>query len=471
MKAYKDVCSDKSSTDWAVFGYEGKTYDLKVDDTGEDGIEEMADTMNCAKIQYCFLRVIDPNSNLPKNVLINWIGDGAPVSKKGTCARHVQDVANLFRGAHVTVNARSEDDIDEESILKLVAKSSGSNYGFHKEKPTGDVGQTGPVGSVYKKTNAAMEIKSKRSDKFWQDTESDEKNRVKQETAKKQQERDVIDKERVEREKRESAEREKRMADKMKDVEGRKRQEQRSHEDAVKAEQSRWENKQQSDAAPTRRTGQSEERKKEMAAMISQRKQSSSEPVTEEQEAPPPVSRAPAVRPPAARPPMPVPQPEPERQPEPEPEPEWEPEPEPVREPEPEHEPEPVYEQDPEPAYEPEQEPYSDPYQDQVQTEQDQYQPEAQSDPYQDQAPAQDPYPEEPEQELYENQEALQEQGQDQGMTARALYDYQAEDDTEVTFDPGDIITQIEQIDEGWWRGQAPSGEFGLFPANYVELI
>lgn len=67
--------------------------------------------------------------------------------------------------------------------------------------------------------------------------------------------------------------------------------------------------------------------------------------------------------------------------------------------------------------------------------------------------------------------EALQGQDQDQGMTARALYDYQAEDDTEVTFDPGDIITQIEQIDEGWWRGQAPSGEFGLFPANYVELI
>lgn len=44
-------------------------------------------------------------------------------------------------------------------------------------------------------------------------------------------------------------------------------------------------------------------------------------------------------------------------------------------------------------------------------------------------------------------------------------------DDTEITFDPGNIITNIEQIDEGWWRGKAPDGTVGLFPANYVELI
>ena len=41
----------------------------------------------------------------------------------------------------------------------------------------------------------------------------------------------------------------------------------------------------------------------------------------------------------------------------------------------------------------------------------------------------------------------------------------------EISFDPDDIITEIEQIDEGWWRGRAPDGTFGLFPANYVELI
>lgn len=58
-----------------------------------------------------------------------------------------------------------------------------------------------------------------------------------------------------------------------------------------------------------------------------------------------------------------------------------------------------------------------------------------------------------------------------QGLRAKALYDYQAADDTEISFDPDDIITHIEQIDAGWWQGLAPNGAYGLFPANYVELL
>lgn len=79
----------------------------------------------------------------------------------------------------------------------------------------------------------------------------------------------------------------------------------------------------------------------------------------------------------------------------------------------------------------------------------------------------------------------------DLGMRAEALYDYQAgntlinkdknatltliffflADDTEISFDPGDIICHIDQIDQGWWQGLSPNGTFGLFPANYVELL
>lgn len=46
-----------------------------------------------------------------------------------------------------------------------------------------------------------------------------------------------------------------------------------------------------------------------------------------------------------------------------------------------------------------------------------------------------------------------------------------SDDESEITFDPGDIITHIDQIDEGWWHGMAPDGAYGLFPANYVELL
>ncbi|KAA0714545.1 Hematopoietic lineage cell-specific protein Hematopoietic cell-specific LYN substrate 1 [Triplophysa tibetana] len=59
--------------------------------------------------------------------------------------------------------------------------------------------------------------------------------------------------------------------------------------------------------------------------------------------------------------------------------------------------------------------------------------------------------------------------GEDLGVTAVALYDYQAAGDDEISFDPDDIITNIEMIDEGWWRGVCRGG-YGLFPANYVEV-
>uniref|UniRef100_A0A7I4YEB7 Drebrin-like protein n=1 Tax=Haemonchus contortus TaxID=6289 RepID=A0A7I4YEB7_HAECO len=57
------------------------------------------------------------------------------------------------------------------------------------------------------------------------------------------------------------------------------------------------------------------------------------------------------------------------------------------------------------------------------------------------------------------------------GLKARALWDYQAADGTEISFEPDDIITEIDQVDPGWWRGRGPSGDFGLFPANYVTLL
>ncbi|XP_060526391.1 src substrate cortactin [Cylas formicarius] len=56
----------------------------------------------------------------------------------------------------------------------------------------------------------------------------------------------------------------------------------------------------------------------------------------------------------------------------------------------------------------------------------------------------------------------------DTGISAWALYDYQAAAEDEISFDPDDVITHIEKIDEGWWRGLC-KGKYGLFPANYVQ--
>ncbi|KAE8449736.1 hypothetical protein EG329_007511 [Mollisiaceae sp. DMI_Dod_QoI] len=55
------------------------------------------------------------------------------------------------------------------------------------------------------------------------------------------------------------------------------------------------------------------------------------------------------------------------------------------------------------------------------------------------------------------------------GPTATAIYDYEAAEDNELSFDEGATITSLEFPDEDWWFGHF-RGKSGLFPANYVQL-
>ncbi|XP_062390347.1 nebulin isoform X5 [Sardina pilchardus] len=58
------------------------------------------------------------------------------------------------------------------------------------------------------------------------------------------------------------------------------------------------------------------------------------------------------------------------------------------------------------------------------------------------------------------------------GKTVRALYDYGAADTDEVSFKDGDVIVNVQSIDEGWMYGTVQrTGKTGMLPANYVEAI
>ncbi|XP_051938798.1 nebulin isoform X13 [Hippocampus zosterae] len=58
------------------------------------------------------------------------------------------------------------------------------------------------------------------------------------------------------------------------------------------------------------------------------------------------------------------------------------------------------------------------------------------------------------------------------GKTVRAMYDYLAADSDEVTFKDGDVIVNVQSIDEGWMYGTVQrTGKTGMLPANYVEAV
>ncbi|KAF8627061.1 hypothetical protein AX17_006401 [Amanita inopinata Kibby_2008] len=56
------------------------------------------------------------------------------------------------------------------------------------------------------------------------------------------------------------------------------------------------------------------------------------------------------------------------------------------------------------------------------------------------------------------------------GVSAIAIYDFDALDDDDISFSEGDRITHIEFSSDNWWEGTLSDGRRGLFPSTYVQL-
>ncbi|KAF9932636.1 hypothetical protein BGZ65_004392, partial [Modicella reniformis] len=66
--------------------------------------------------------------------------------------------------------------------------------------------------------------------------------------------------------------------------------------------------------------------------------------------------------------------------------------------------------------------------------------------------------------------EDLEEQDPEQFLVVRALYPFQSEDLTSLSFEKEELIQVLTQLESGWWYGYCRNDR-GWFPSNYVEII
>ncbi|CAJ1063284.1 drebrin isoform X5 [Xyrichtys novacula] len=219
LTTYQDVIDETSDTDWALYTYEDESNDLTMAASGGGGLPEITLTFDSGRVMYGFCSMKEPNSALPRYILINWVGDDVPDARKCACASHVATIAEFFQGVEVIVNASSLEDIDPSAIgQRLTNGTVGVASPVLSRLRTRDE-EHADVGTVYEKTNAEVEMKKINREEFWEQAKREEEIRKEEEKKKAAEERQRYEEERMELERKEQENREKRYRERERQIE------------------------------------------------------------------------------------------------------------------------------------------------------------------------------------------------------------------------------------------------------------
>lgn len=137
--------------DWTLFGYQDKKV-ITFQADGSGGLEELKSHLKEDQIQYALLKVMDTIDNLPvtRFVFIVWVGKDVKIFVKSLCTTHRGKMKDFIGQAHVTLDAISLDDLQQDIIQQKVSDASGSsvrvlNENNERETKSTNIKQQGKI--------------------------------------------------------------------------------------------------------------------------------------------------------------------------------------------------------------------------------------------------------------------------------------------------------------------------------------
>lgn len=133
QSVYSDVIGKNSDTTYGVFSVD-KNGVLDSTASGLGDLEEFVEHFVDGKVQFGLAQVTVPGSDVIKNLLLGWCPDNAPAKLRLSFAANFADVSKVLSGYHVQITARDQDDLDVSEFVSRVAAAAGARYLAHATK-------------------------------------------------------------------------------------------------------------------------------------------------------------------------------------------------------------------------------------------------------------------------------------------------------------------------------------------------
>ncbi|EMG46135.1 hypothetical protein G210_3629 [Candida maltosa Xu316] len=127
QESYDKVVRGDPSSTYVVYSVD-KNAVLDVADSGNGSLDEFVENFTDGQVQFGLARVTVPGSDVSKNILLGWCPDNAPAKLRLSFANNFADVSKILNGYHVQITARDQDDLDVDEFVKRVAAAAGARY-------------------------------------------------------------------------------------------------------------------------------------------------------------------------------------------------------------------------------------------------------------------------------------------------------------------------------------------------------